>query len=184
MIGYKATCEGKCKDQLYEVGKTYTLDGKMKICERGFHFCQDLYDVFYYYPENKDTKVFKVEALGEIKTKSDKSVTNKIKILEEVSLSNMIVEKKGYKKFFDYKGNFIKFEDSDGHWVAYKYNKNRNIIRREHSNGNWVKYKYNKNNKVIKRECSNGDWEKYYYDKKTLLIKTKYGRTINVIKDN
>ncbi|MCK9273359.1 hypothetical protein M0P65_07525 [Candidatus Gracilibacteria bacterium] len=150
MIGYKATYNGKCLDQLYEVGQTYTLDGELLMCERGFHFCEDLFDVFDYYPPNKNIKVFKVEALGNIKTKSDKSVTNKIKILEEVNLSNMIVEKNDIKKYFDCDKNYVKEKFLDGSYYEYKYDKNGNLIKYEHSTGYCMEYEYDENDNCIK----------------------------------
>ncbi|MCK9272949.1 hypothetical protein M0P65_05370 [Candidatus Gracilibacteria bacterium] len=156
MIGYKATTNSKCKDLLYEVGQTYTLNGKMKICKRGFHFCQDLYDVFYYYPENKNIKVFKVEALGKIETVYDKSVTDKIMILEEVDLSNMVIEKNNMKKCFDGKGNLIKEEGSSGFWIKYEYDENRNHIKCENSDGYCVKYDYDLNNNFINAKYGKG----------------------------
>ena len=192
MIGYKATINGECKDQLYEVGKTYTLDGELIMCEKGFHFCEDLIDVFKYYNPNKDIKVFKIEALGNIKTFDDKSVTDKIMILEEVDLSNMVLEKDGYKRCFDCKCNYIKEEGPYDYWAKYEYdsNKNRikevnangflieweydensNLIRRETSDGHWAKYEYDSNNNIIKEEHSDGFWIKYEYDENNNIIK-------------
>jgi len=170
MIGYKATYNGKCLNQLYEVGKTYTLDGELFICIRGFHFCKDLYNVFEYYPPNKNLKVFKVEALGSIETEYDKSVTDKIKILEEIDLSNMVVEKYNKKKHFDGKGNLIKYEDSDGSWERYEYDLNGNRTKREDSYGRWVRCEYDSNNNLTKHETDNG-WEKNEYDENNNLTK-------------
>ncbi|MCK9272968.1 hypothetical protein M0P65_05465 [Candidatus Gracilibacteria bacterium] len=201
MIGYKATYNGKCLNQIYEVGQTYTLNDEIIMCVKGFHFCQDLYNVFDYYPPNKNLKVFKIEALGNIETNDDKSVTDNIKILEEVNLSNIIVEKNGIKKYFDNKGNYIKFEYCNSYywekyeynennnkikteysggcwekWEKYEYDLNNNLIKKEDSYGYWTKYEYNENNKCIKVECSDGYWEKYEYDLNNNLIKTEYGR--------
>ena len=197
MIGYKATTNGKCLDQLYEVSQTYTLEGKIEICKKGFHFCQDLFDIFNYYPPNKNTKVFKVEALGNIETDGDKSVTDKIKILEEVNLNNMILEKYGYKKYFDDKSNLIKAEGSYGYWEKHEYDENNNrikeeycsgywkkfeydessnLIKREECNGYWVKYKYDESNNLIKLETSDGSWEKIEYDENNNITKKEYGR--------
>jgi len=156
MIGYKATTNGKCKRKTYKVGETYTLKGEMKMCKKGFHFCQDLYDVFNYYLPSKDTKVFKVEALGNIETIADKTVTDNIKILEEVNLSNMILEKYGNKMYFDNKGNCIKTEYPDGFWWKYEYDFNNNLIKEEKSDGSWTKFEYNEKNKWIKTEYGRG----------------------------
>ena len=171
MIGYKATYNGMCLNQLYKVGQTYTLEGELVMCEKGFHFCQNLYDVFTYYLPYKDIKVFKVEALGNIKTISDKSVTDKIKILEEVNLSNIVVEKNGFKKHFDEKCNLVKREYTSGYWVTFEYDSNDNKIKEEISDGSWIKYEYDSKNNRVKEEFSNGDWVKYEYDSNNNLIK-------------
>ncbi|MCK9272952.1 hypothetical protein M0P65_05385 [Candidatus Gracilibacteria bacterium] len=176
MIGYKATINGYCLNQLYEVGETYTLDSKLIMCEDGFHFYQDLYDIFEYYPYNKNIKVFKVEPLGETINHYDKYVTNKLKILEEVDLSNMVLEKYGAKIYFDNNRNLIKKEYSDGFWIKCEYDSNNNLIRREYSDGFWAKWKYDSNNNLIKLETSNGFWRKYEYDSNNNFIKEEYGR--------
>ncbi|MCK9273361.1 hypothetical protein M0P65_07535 [Candidatus Gracilibacteria bacterium] len=174
MIGYKATYNGKCLKKTYKLGETYTLRGKLIMCEKGFHFCQDLYDVFYYYPENKNPKIFKVEALGNIITKDNKSVTNKIKILEEINLSNMIVEKYGYKKHFNNKGNYIKIEYPDGFWIKHECDSKNRRIKEEYSDGSWTKFKFDKNNNIIKRNHSDGSWEKFEYNEKNECINIGY----------
>ncbi|MCK9272948.1 hypothetical protein M0P65_05365 [Candidatus Gracilibacteria bacterium] len=156
MIGYKATYNGYCLNQLYEVGQTHTFYGELIMCLNGFHFCQDLYDVFTYYNPNKDIKVFKVEALGNIITEYNKSVTDRIKILEEVDLRNMVIEKNNKKKYFNDKGSYIRFEISNGCWYNYEYDEKDNLIKIEDSYGYWVKLEYDENNNCIKKEHGKG----------------------------
>ena len=86
MKGYKAFNKDlKCRDFQYEVGQTYEIDGEIECCERGFHFCLSIADCYRFYEESDDTRICKVEALGDIKTEDDiKYCTNKIKILSEV----------------------------------------------------------------------------------------------------
>ncbi|MCK9272907.1 hypothetical protein M0P65_05155 [Candidatus Gracilibacteria bacterium] len=175
MIGYKATYNGKCLNKLYEVGKTYTLDGELVMCLNGFHFCQDLIDVFRYYYLNKDIKVFKIEVLGDIKTEGDKSVTNKLKILEEVSLANLKLEKNGIKYEFNSNGNITLKQTSHDFWAKWEYNENNKCIKMENSDGYWVKWEYDKNNNLIKYETSSGRWEKYEYDENNRIkIETSF----------
>ena len=52
-----------CRDFQYEEGKTYEIDGGIKLCERGFHACLSLLDAFnYYYGKfGKDVVVYEVE---------------------------------------------------------------------------------------------------------------------------
>ena len=94
MRGYKMMeSDMTCKGFQYEIGKEYSLEGKLQICESGFHFCENPFDCLWHYDNIKGNKrLFLVEALGEVITEYDKSVTNRIKIIEEI---------KDIEKFFD-----------------------------------------------------------------------------------
>ena len=81
---YKATNNMKCKTLTYEVGKTYTFNGKIKMCSTGFHFCKKAKDVLKYYKHNKDFKLLEIEVLGKTVNNNDKSVTNKLKVLRVI----------------------------------------------------------------------------------------------------
>ena len=86
MKGYKAfDVNLKCHDFQYEIGQTYEMDGDIECCARGFHFCKELVNCYRFYEMSDNTRICKVEAIGEIKTCDDiKYCTNKIKILSEV----------------------------------------------------------------------------------------------------
>jgi hypothetical protein len=92
MIGYKAFDSNlMCNGFQYEVGKTYEFYGNIKLCKAGFHFCENIADCFCCYPR-EHVRFAKVEALGAVE-KSDrdsKCVTNKIRIIEEISLDEAI----------------------------------------------------------------------------------------------
>ena len=94
MRGYKMMeSDMTCNGFQYEIGKEYFLEGNLKICRNGFHFCKNPFDCLEYYDNIEgDKRLFLVEALGEVITKDNKSVTNKIKIIEEI---------KDIEKFFD-----------------------------------------------------------------------------------
>jgi len=101
MKGYKAfNSDWTCRGFQYKVGETYEIDEEPIICERGFHFCRNLKDCFYFYPFCKDVKIAEVEALGEIdyndewylRNKTSKHCTNKIKILREIPFENLKTE--------------------------------------------------------------------------------------------
>lgn len=47
----------------YELGKQYDHEGKVEICNQGFHFCRDLKDVFNYCDLRNSNRFFKVKAL-------------------------------------------------------------------------------------------------------------------------
>lgn len=87
MIGYKAFNENLvCKNLQYEIGHTYITDDELIPCKKGFHFCKTIVDTYKYYPMIDNTRICKIEALGDIVTDDDiKYCTNKIKILEEVT---------------------------------------------------------------------------------------------------
>ena len=94
MRGYKMMESNMtCRGFKYEIEKEYTLEDKLRICEKGFHFCKNPFDCLGYYDNIKgDKRLFLVEALGKVITEDNKSVTNKIKIIEEI---------KDIEKFFD-----------------------------------------------------------------------------------
>ena len=103
-----------CRGFQYEVGKTYTMEDEPKLCEQGFHCCLKLSDVFMFYsPIGYEHSVvnFKhiakcmssgnryciVEVLGDVDDSSfeemrfsTKIVTNKIKIVKELTAYDVI----------------------------------------------------------------------------------------------
>ena len=51
LIAYKAfNTDLSCRGFQYEVGKSYDLTGAPRICDHGFHACENPFDVFNYYP--------------------------------------------------------------------------------------------------------------------------------------
>lgn len=89
--GYKVTDkEGKCRGYLYEVGKTYSHEGKISLCNSGFHFCIKPSHCFNYYDFISSNKVFEIEAWGDIEHGEDKSVTNNIKIIREIEWQEVL----------------------------------------------------------------------------------------------
>ncbi len=79
----------KCRDFQYEVGKEYEHKGDVKLCESGFHACENPLDVWNYYPLNT-SRFFEVQQDGQTKTDTDKTVSSKIQIKAELSLSAFI----------------------------------------------------------------------------------------------
>ncbi len=73
--GLRKTSDGKikCRDLVYEPGLIYVSDTTPKTCAKGFHFCEQLDDVFTHYaPEEKNVVYYTVKAWGEV-DRSDKS---------------------------------------------------------------------------------------------------------------
>lgn len=87
MIGYKAFNKDlTCRNFQYEIGKTYEMKEEPIPCEQGFHFCKAIGDCYRYYGCSRNTRICKVEALGDVVTNDDiKYCTNKIKVVEEIT---------------------------------------------------------------------------------------------------
>ena len=148
MIGYKAFNKDlSCRNFKYEIGKTYEFDGKPKCCEKGFHFCKSIAETYSYYPRSKDTRICKVEALGEIDTDDEiKYCTNKIRIIEEVMENwerrgNSISNNSGYCNSGDYNsGNYNSGYCNSGYCNSGNYNSG------DHNSGNYNSGDYNSGN--------------------------------------
>lgn len=86
MKGYKVfNSDWTCRGFQYEVGKTYEHSSDIEPCNKGFHFCEKVIDCFNYYSFDSDNKVAEIEAIGKVKTEENKSVTDKIKIVREIT---------------------------------------------------------------------------------------------------
>ena len=88
MKAYKATnSDMKCLDFQYELGKEFIHNGELGFCLSGFHFCKHLIDVFRYYDFAPFNKFWEVEIPDDaiVIDGDDKSVTNKIKFIRELS---------------------------------------------------------------------------------------------------
>ena len=80
-----------CRGVQYEPGKVYEMDGEIKPCERGFHFCRNMTDVFEHYQGN-DCRYAEVEALGKVIDGKNKSVTDKLRIVRELTQEEVFKE--------------------------------------------------------------------------------------------
>lgn len=87
MKGYKAFLSDMTTrhgdNTVYEVGKTYTVEGEVRICENGYHFCKKCVDVYDYY--SKPCRICEVNVTGAVQTQGNKSVGRKLKILRELT---------------------------------------------------------------------------------------------------
>lgn len=94
----------KCRGFQYEIGKDYEQEGEVKCCERGFHFCENPFDVFRYYSPS-DSRYCEVEGGGIVDQANEdcKVATSHIHISAEIGLNGLI--KAGVKFILD-KVNF------------------------------------------------------------------------------
>ena len=84
--GYKVfNSDWTCRGFQYAVGETFKHNGNIEMCGAGFHFCTRIADCFNYYRFDSSNKVAEIEAIGDVITGDDKSVTNEIKIIREIS---------------------------------------------------------------------------------------------------
>lgn len=93
MLGYKGFDKNfQCRGFQYAVGQTYHFDGKIKVCECGFHFHTNPLGVFEFYPPT-NSRFALVEATGNIKVDDfdpSKQCTDEITIVKELSLEELI----------------------------------------------------------------------------------------------
>lgn len=117
IYGYKAFDENlkSLLGNQFEIGKTYEIEeDNLKIRINGFHFCEGIYDIFKYYrPKIRKIRICKIKAENIIIKDEDKSVTNKITIIEEINykdefLNNFINELYNEK---NYLGALVLFQN-------------------------------------------------------------------------
>ena len=150
MRGYKMMeSDMTCRGFQYEIGKEYFLEDELEICKNGFHFCENPFDCLEYYNNiNGNKRLFLVEVFGEVITKDDKSVTNKIKIVEEI---------KDVEKFFDENINKYKFD-----WdIFLKLQKlSESFIEKYIDNVNWrhISIYQKLSEDFIEKHCDEVNW--------------------------
>ena len=101
MKGYKGFDKDlKCRGFQYEVGKEFTHEGKVEVCESGYHFCTVPLDVFRYY-NPASSRFCEVESTGDERTHGEDSkvATSKLRVVAEIGLAAMI--KLGVKALYE-----------------------------------------------------------------------------------
>ena len=96
MKGFKITNKDMtCRNYQYELNKEFILDedkeGELQLCKSGFHFCQIVEDCFKYYNFTNGERLFEIEATGRTIFEIDKTVTDKIKFLRELTKEELYV---------------------------------------------------------------------------------------------
>ena len=82
----------QCRGFQFEEGKSYE-EPEAILCMKGFHACENPIDVFQYYaPGESIFREVELEDVSEMREKDSKVCGNKIKIGEEISLRDMILE--------------------------------------------------------------------------------------------
>ena len=82
----------QCRGFQFEEGKSYEKPEAI-LCKKGFHACENPIDVFKYYaPGESIFRKVEFEDVSEMREKDSKVCGKKIKIGEEISLRDMILE--------------------------------------------------------------------------------------------
>ena len=100
MKGYKAFKKGLICDPTdknpfqFAENTVFEQEEEATVCKSGFHFCENPLDTLDYYPlidVNGDlTEFAEVEALDDVKTEGNKSVTRRLKVGVKLSLAGFI----------------------------------------------------------------------------------------------
>ena len=77
-----------CRGFQYEVGKEYTEE-EVSICNRGFHACENPFDVLNFYGDVLNNRFCEVEQSGQIKKDNNKQVSSKIKVVAEIGFAGL-----------------------------------------------------------------------------------------------
>ena len=123
ITGYKGFDKNlQCRGFQYEVGKEYETD-EAKLCEKGFHFCENPHDVLDYYGAGEGHRFAIVEASDvsdEKENEDSKRVAKRIKVKAEISVFEIC--KISVSAFFENFGFKKKIESADtnnaGDWGA------------------------------------------------------------------
>ena len=109
LIAYKGfSADLVCRDFQYEIGKTYTHDGKVKACNSGFHACEHPLDVFSYYAP-ASSRFALVEMSGDTDRDGGdtKIASAEITIKAELKIPDLVA------KAWDYVWSRAKIEDGE-----------------------------------------------------------------------
>ena len=92
MKAYKGfNADMTCCGFQFEEGKTYEHDGEVKLCESGFHACEDPLDIFgYYAPSGSEFHEVELEGVSDERKDDTKVVAKKITIGARLGIDKII----------------------------------------------------------------------------------------------
>jgi len=84
------TCSPNGNTKQYTCPGKFEEEGGLNICGHGMHFCQIAADCFNYYSFDSSNKVAEVIAYGDVRTDGNKSCTDKLKIVREITWDEVL----------------------------------------------------------------------------------------------
>ena len=92
MKAYKGfNADMTCRGFQFEEGKTYEHEGEVKLCESGFHACEDPLDIFgYYAPSGSEFHEVELEGVSDEYKEETKVVAKKITIGARLGIDKII----------------------------------------------------------------------------------------------
>lgn len=81
-----------CRGMQYEIGKTYTHDGELKLCASGFHACEAPLDIWDYYPPVDGNRFAEVD-LGGVsneKRSDTKRVGSSVTVRAAITIAGLV----------------------------------------------------------------------------------------------
>jgi hypothetical protein len=92
--GFNVNADGnlQCRDFVFEEGVEYTHDGELKLCESGFHACENPLDIFRYYKIGIGTRVHQVDlsAVSKQTAEDSKRVAKTIKVGAKLDIAGIV----------------------------------------------------------------------------------------------
>lgn len=148
-IGYKGTYNYICRSIKYNIGEIYSIDSPPILCSKGFHYCKKAEYVLNYYIIKSGFKLLEIEDLGDTIESIDKSVSNKIRIIREISDKEELLKLFSLELEFDNNGNLLYYKNKYNFWVKKSFDELNRLIYHENSYGYWFKIHYNDDNSYV-----------------------------------
>ena len=84
------TCSPNGNTKQYTCPGKFEEEGELVVCFHGMHFCQTAADCFNYYSFDSSNKVAEVIAYGDVRTDGNKSCTDKLEIVREITWDEVL----------------------------------------------------------------------------------------------
>lgn len=172
--GYKGTYNYRCLNQIYEIGQEYKMDEKPQVCVKGFHYCKNAKYVPCYYEFFPNFKLLEIEDLSdETVHEFDKSCSNHIKIVREITDPDELLNLLGVYYEFDSNGNQTMCKNHDGRWNKSTYNSKGGQLTYKDSEGYSTERTFNDAGQMLTYKTSDGYCQERIYDESGILITFK-----------